>query len=218
MALAETKITDLEAMGRTVLLVALGGRLVGVVGLQDGLRPGARAAVQHLLDVGVEPVLLSGDARETCEALGRALDIDHIRPELLPAERGDEIRRLADGGAVVAVIGRSPADDASLAAADVSIALVQRRLERRRMAACSSRPTTCATPPGRFTWLTRPGRSRIGLDAGTRTCRGRHAGGRFRARRPGARADRSLGGTLARAAALPRALKLSADTGEYAYR
>jgi len=122
-ALAESKLTDLEAMGRTVLLVALGGRLIGVVGLQDGLRPGARAAVQHLLDAGVEPVLISGDARETCEALGRALDIEHIRPELLPAERGDEIRRLADGGSAVAVVGKSPVDDASLSAADVSVAL-----------------------------------------------------------------------------------------------
>ena len=100
-ALAESKITDLEAMGRTVLLVALGGKLVGLVGLQDGLRPGARAAVQHLLDAGLEPVLLSGDTRETCEALGRAVDIDHIRPEVLPADRGDgdqtTRRRRSDG-------------------------------------------------------------------------------------------------------------------------
>lgn len=122
-AAAETKVNELESMGRTVLLVALGGRLVGVVGLQDGIRPGARAAVQHLLDVGVEPVLLSGDARETCEALGRALDIEHVRPELLPSERGEEIRRLVEGGATVAVIGRSPTDDVSLVAADVSVAL-----------------------------------------------------------------------------------------------
>ncbi len=122
-ASAEARISDLETMGRSVLLVALGGRLVGLVGLQDGLRPGARAAVQHLLDVNVEPVLLSGDARETCEAIGRALDIDHLRPEIPPNERGDEIRRLADSGAVVAVVGRSPADDSALAAADVSIAL-----------------------------------------------------------------------------------------------
>ena len=122
-ARAEAKITELEAMGRSVLLVAQGGRLVGVVGLQDGLRPGARAAVQHLLDVGVEPILLSGDARETCEALGRVLDIDHVRPEVLPGERAEEVRRLAEGGAIVAVVGRSPSDEAALSAADVSIAL-----------------------------------------------------------------------------------------------
>ena len=122
-ALAETKIADLEAMGRSVLLVALGARIVGAIGLQDGMRPGARAAVQHLLDVNIEPVLLSGDTRDTCEALGQALDIDHIRPEVLPGDRGDEIRRIADGGAVVAVIGRSPLDDGALSAADLAIAL-----------------------------------------------------------------------------------------------
>lgn len=122
-ARAESQITELEAMGRTVMLVALGGKLIGVIGLQDGLRPGARAAVQYLLDVGVEPVLLSGDARETCEALGRALDIEHIRPEVLPGDRGDEIRCLADGGAVVAVIGRSSVDESALTAADVPISL-----------------------------------------------------------------------------------------------
>jgi cation transport ATPase len=122
-ASAEARISDLEAMGRSVLLVALGGRLVGVIGLQDGLRPGARAAVQHVLDVGIEPILLSGDARDTCEALGRALDIDHLRPEVPPGERGDEVSRLRDGGAVVAVVGRTPNDDNALAAADVSVAL-----------------------------------------------------------------------------------------------
>jgi cation transport ATPase len=122
-ASAEARISDLEAMGRSVLLVALGGRLIGVIGLQDGLRAGARAAVQHVMDVGVEPILLSGDARDTCEALGRALDIDHLRPEVPPGERGDEVRRLRDGGAVVAVVGRTPNDDNALAAADVSVAL-----------------------------------------------------------------------------------------------
>lgn len=122
-ALAEEKIGRLEAMGQTVLLAAVGGRLVGVLGLQDGLRPGARAAVQHLLDVSIEPILLSGDTRETCEALGRALDIDHVRAEVLPTDRGDEIRRLGDGGAITAVIGRSPADDSALANADVSVSL-----------------------------------------------------------------------------------------------
>jgi Cu+-exporting ATPase len=122
-ALAEQKISDLEALGQTVLLVAVGGRLVGMLGLQDGLRPGARAAVQHLLDVGVEPILLSGDTRDTCEAIGRALDIDHVRPEIMPQDRGDEIRKLTEGGAVAAVIGRSPVDDNALANGDVSVSL-----------------------------------------------------------------------------------------------
>lgn len=122
-AKAEARVLELEGMGRSVLLVSLGGRLIGLVALQDGLRSGARAAVQHLLDVGVEPVLLSGDSRETCDALARVLDIDHVRPEVLPADRGDEIRRLADGGSTVAVVGLTPNDDIALTAADLAIVL-----------------------------------------------------------------------------------------------
>ncbi|XXT19938.1 HAD-IC family P-type ATPase [Sorangium sp. So ce429] len=122
-AAAESRVAELEALGRTVVLVAVGARLVGLIGLQDGLRPGARAAIQHLLDAQIEPVLMSGDARETCEAIGRSLDIDHIRPEILPADRGAEVRRLIDAGTSVAVLGHGGVDDAALGAADVSVAL-----------------------------------------------------------------------------------------------
>lgn len=122
-AVAEQKIAEIEGRGREVLLVALGGRLVGVLGMQDGLRSGSRAAVQHLLDAQVEPVLLSGDSRETCEAIGRALDIEHVRPEILPADRALEIERLSQGGVAVAVIGHPRTDEAALSASDVAVAM-----------------------------------------------------------------------------------------------
>jgi len=122
-AIADARITELETQGRSVLLVALAGKLVGLIAMQDGLRPGARAAVQLLLDAKLEPVLLSGEARETCETIGRALDIDHLRPEVLPSERGTEVRALGEGGPVVAVIGHPQTDDAALGAADVAVAL-----------------------------------------------------------------------------------------------
>jgi len=122
-AVAEQKIAEIEGRGREVLLVALGGRLVGVIGMQDGLRSGSRAAVQHLLDAQVEPVLLSGDSRETCEAIGRALDIEHVRPEILPSDRALEIERLSQGGGAVAVIGHPRTDEAALSAADVAVAM-----------------------------------------------------------------------------------------------
>jgi P-type Cu+ transporter len=122
-ALAESRVAELEALGRTVLLVSVSHRLVGWVALQDGLRAGARAAVQHLLDVDVEPVLVTGESRETCETLARSLDIDHVRPEVLPPDRPGEIRRMAEAGARVAVIGRPESDAGMLSAADVSVAL-----------------------------------------------------------------------------------------------
>jgi P-type E1-E2 ATPase len=123
-ALAEARINELEAQGRSVLLVALADKLVGLLALQDGLRAGARAAVQRLLDAKLEPVLLSGEARETCETIGRALDIDHIRPEVLPTDRGNVVRALSEGGHVVAAIGHPQADDGALGTADVAVAML----------------------------------------------------------------------------------------------
>jgi len=76
-----------------------------------------------LHDARIEPVLLSGEARETCEAIARALDIEHLRPEVDGPERGAAVRALAEGGDVVAVLGHPSADDAALGAADVSVAL-----------------------------------------------------------------------------------------------
>jgi len=80
-------------------------------------------AVQRLLDARIEPVLLSGEARDTCETIGRALDIEHVRPEVLPADRGAEVRALAEGGSVVAVVGHPSGDDGALGAADVAVAM-----------------------------------------------------------------------------------------------
>jgi Cu+-exporting ATPase len=120
-ASAEARIAELEALGRDVLLVALDGRWVGLVALQDTLQPGARAAVQRLLDSRVEPVLLSGDARETSRALARHMGIEHVRPEVLPEDRAQEIRRLSQTGTQVAVVGRGSSDDGALGAAQLSI-------------------------------------------------------------------------------------------------
>jgi Cu+-exporting ATPase len=122
-AVAEERVSKLQSQGRSVLLVALGDRLVGLIALQDGLRPGARTAVQKLLDAGIEPVLLSGESRETCESIGRALDIDHVRPEVLPRDRRSEVLALGEGGSVVSVVGHPTHDDQALGAANVAVAM-----------------------------------------------------------------------------------------------
>jgi P-type Cu+ transporter len=122
-AVAEARVSELQAQGRSVLLVALGDRLIGLLALQDALRSGARGAVQKLLDAGIEPVLLSGESRETCSTIGRALDIDHLRPEVLPRDRRAEVLALGEGGSVVSVIGHPIADDQALGAADVAVAM-----------------------------------------------------------------------------------------------
>lgn len=122
-AASENRLRELEGQGASVIMVAVAGKLAGLVALQDALRPGARAAIQRLLEARVEPVLVSGETQNACDTIARALDIEHVRPEVLPQERPSEVRALADGGHVVAVLGRGGLDDAALAAADVAVAL-----------------------------------------------------------------------------------------------
>jgi cation transport ATPase len=124
-AIFDARVSELEAEGRNVMLVALGDRSIGLLALQDGLRRGARAAIQRLHDACIEPVLLSSEARETCETIARALDIEHVRPEILPADRGAEVRALADGGRLVAAIGHASSDSSALGSADVPVAMGQ---------------------------------------------------------------------------------------------
>jgi cation transport ATPase len=118
---AESRIAELEALGRSVLLAALDGRYVGLLALQDGIASGARAAVQHLLDAQVEAVLLSGEARETSKALAHHLGIDHVRAEVAPEARAAELRRLEESLTALAVVGRASKDDSALGAASLSI-------------------------------------------------------------------------------------------------
>lgn len=122
-AVADAEAARIEDRGQTALFVALGGRVRALLSLSDPVRPGARAAVQRIFDLQVEPVLLSGDHRGTAEALARTLDVDHVKAELLPEERGQEVRRQREAGSVVACCGWPARDEAALAAADVPIVL-----------------------------------------------------------------------------------------------
>lgn len=122
-AIVDDRVSQLEALGRSVLLLAVDDRVAGLIGLQFALRPGARAAVQRLLDAHIEPVLLSGDARETCEALAHALDIEHVRADVEHGEEGQTVAALGESGHRVAVLGRAPRDLAALLAGETALVL-----------------------------------------------------------------------------------------------
>lgn len=120
-AVADAEAARAEAVGHTAVFLGIGGRVRGVFVLQDAERIGARAAVQRVFDLGIEAVLLSGDHRGTVESIARTIGLSHVKAELLPSERGLEVRRLAETAGRVAVIGRPGNDDDALAAADVPI-------------------------------------------------------------------------------------------------
>jgi P-type E1-E2 ATPase len=122
-AVADADAARAEERGHTVIFVGLDGRVRALISLRDEDRLGARAAVQRLIDLGIEVVLVSGDHRGTVETLARHLDIGHVKAELLPEERGAEVRRLRETGGVVATVGRAVDDEMALAAADVQVVL-----------------------------------------------------------------------------------------------
>ncbi|MBI5517175.1 MAG: cation-translocating P-type ATPase [Deltaproteobacteria bacterium] len=120
---AEDVAQAIEASGRSTALVAVAGRVEAVLGFEDPVRDEARPAVQAMMDAGLQVALLGGASRGTLEAIGLALDVHDLRPEVLPEERAAVVRALSDVGGGVAVVGHPGRDGAALAAADVALSL-----------------------------------------------------------------------------------------------
>ncbi len=122
-AVVEADVQRAEARGLSVVFVASQARARAWFALRDEIRPGARAAVQRLIDLDIEVLALSGDHRGTVESLARGVDVDNVKAELVPDERVAEVRRLRDVGGRVCVIGRPDLDRDVLGAADVPLQL-----------------------------------------------------------------------------------------------
>lgn len=120
---AEEAKNALELQGETVLLVASGDRVAGLIAVADTLKPNAVAAVSHLQKMGLRTILLTGDNRRTGEAIARKLNIQEVISEVLPEEKSSIVQRLQQAGHRVAMVGDGINDAPALAQADVGIAL-----------------------------------------------------------------------------------------------
>ncbi len=112
----------LEGRGRSVVLVAVDGRVAGLLALADPVKEDAAAALTGLRSLGFRTVLLTGDNARTAAAVAEELGIDEWRAGLLPGEKVDAVRRLQEAGPV-AMVGDGINDAPSLEQADVGIAL-----------------------------------------------------------------------------------------------
>jgi Cu+-exporting ATPase len=109
--------------GQTVMYVSAGGRLAGLVGLADPIRPTSRDAVARLKALGLDVVMLTGDAPRAAEAIARQAGIARVIAGVLPAGKVAEIERLQRAGHVVAMVGDGINDAPALSAADVGVAI-----------------------------------------------------------------------------------------------
>ncbi len=114
---------SIAARGRTPLLVARNGRLLGIVGVADTLRDEARQAVRELREMGITVVMMTGDRERIARAIGDEVGVDRVIAEVLPEGKALEIVRLQEEGGLVGMVGDGINDAPALAQADVGIAI-----------------------------------------------------------------------------------------------
>ena len=114
---------QLEADGKTAMLLASGGRLAAVIAVADTLKPEAQEAVASLRAEKIEVVMLTGDNARTAAAIARALGIDRVIADVLPSDKAKMIKELQAAGKVVAMVGDGVNDAPALATADIGIAI-----------------------------------------------------------------------------------------------
>ena len=114
---------ELRAQGQTVMFVAVDGRAAGLIGVADPIKASTGEAIRMLHAEKIRIVMLTGDNRQTAEAVARQLGIDDVRADVLPDQKSDAVKQLQGGGHTVAMAGDGVNDAPALAQAHVGIAM-----------------------------------------------------------------------------------------------
>jgi Zn2+/Cd2+-exporting ATPase len=119
----ELRANELAAPGRTVIGIANGHEVAGLLALEDIVREDAQAAVMRLNALAIRTVLITGDNRETAELIAAQLGISEVHAETLPQQKVEIVKGLQAEGRIVAFVGDGVNDGPALATADVGIAM-----------------------------------------------------------------------------------------------
>ncbi len=119
----EEKLVKLENQGKTAMILAHNGNVVGIIAVADTLKKYSKEAVTMLHKLGKKVAIITGDNKRVGQAIAQQVGIDRILAEVLPQEKSEEIKKLQKEGNIVAMVGDGINDAPALAQADLGIAL-----------------------------------------------------------------------------------------------
>ena len=112
-----------QNQGQTVVLLAIDRHLAGAIAIGDTVKPSSAAAISALRQRGLDVALVTGDNRQTAEAIAREVGIERVLAEVLPADKAAAVKQLQKEGATVAMVGDGINDAPALAQADIGFAI-----------------------------------------------------------------------------------------------
>ena len=116
-------MSRLEESGKTAMLAAIDNRYAGLVAVADTIKETSKEAVQRLKDMGIEVIMITGDNERTAKAIAAEVGIDHVRAEVPPEGKAEEVKKLQAQGKKVAMVGDGINDAPALATADIGMAI-----------------------------------------------------------------------------------------------
>jgi Cu+-exporting ATPase len=119
----ESKLKELESMGKTAVLVTIDSRLSGILALGDTIKESAKKAIEALKSNGKEVIMLTGDNERTANYIATRLGIERVIAHVLPQQKEEVISKLKSEGKIVAMVGDGINDAPALATADLGIAI-----------------------------------------------------------------------------------------------
>ena len=119
----KTEIEALEEKGKTVMMAAEDGSLLGYVAVADTVKKTSRQAIRELKALGIEVIMMTGDNERTAQAIAAEVGVDRVLAEVLPEGKAEQVEKLKQEGKRVAMVGDGINDAPALATADVGIAI-----------------------------------------------------------------------------------------------
>ncbi|TDL30471.1 copper-translocating P-type ATPase [Jeotgalibacillus sp. S-D1] len=119
----EDEMTALEEAGKTAMLAAIDGKPAGLIAVADTMKETSKKAIERLLDMEIEVIMMTGDNERTAKAVAAEAGIPKVIAGVLPEGKADEIVKLQKEGKKVAMVGDGINDAPALAVADIGMAI-----------------------------------------------------------------------------------------------